>query len=165
MNHQNQRYFAELIGTFSLVFVGAGAVIANTLTGGAVGLLGIALAHGLILMAMIYALGNTSGAHFNPAVTLAMVFSQKMRAKTGLAYIVFQLIGSILAAMALYVVFQTTPMAGRVEAPSKGARVNDGNASATDSASTTSPPAARIFSLTSSQVVAFMAGMISTISG
>lgn len=109
MKPENQRYFAELIGTFALVFVGAGSVIADYLTGGAVGLLGIALAHGLILMAMIYALGNTSGAHFNPAVTTAFVFAGKMKPKTGAYYILFQLLGSLIAGFALLALFPFAP--------------------------------------------------------
>ncbi|HLD76238.1 MAG TPA: aquaporin, partial [Candidatus Norongarragalinales archaeon] len=59
-------YFAEFFATFALVFIGAGAVIMNTVTNGALGLLGIALAHGLVLMSMIYATGHISVARVNP---------------------------------------------------------------------------------------------------
>ena len=62
---------AEAIGTFALVFVGTGAMVVDATTGGAVGHVAIGLAFGLIIMVMIYAVGDVSGAHFNPAVTVA----------------------------------------------------------------------------------------------
>ena len=65
-----KKYIAEFIGTFSLVFCGTGAIIINEQTGGAVGHIGIAITFGLIITAMIYSFGNSSGAHFNPAVTI-----------------------------------------------------------------------------------------------
>ncbi len=111
MKPELQRYFAEMIGTFALVFIGAGSVVANALTGGGVGLVGIALAHGLVLMSMIYALGNVSGAHFNPAVTTAFVFARKLKLETGVAYVLFQLLGATLAGIALLAVFPSVPSA------------------------------------------------------
>ena len=65
-----RRYAAEAIGTFALVFAGTGAMIVDDVTGGVVGHVGIALVFGLVAMAMIQAVGDVSGAHFNPAVTL-----------------------------------------------------------------------------------------------
>ena len=62
--NNNQSYIAEAIGTFALVFIGGGAILSDALTG--MGLLGVALAHGLVLMCMIYVLGHISGGHFNP---------------------------------------------------------------------------------------------------
>jgi len=109
VDEQVQRYAAELIGTFALVFIGAGAVIANALTDGGLGILGIALAHGLVLLAMIYAVGNVSGAHINPAVTLAFVATRKLPLKTGIYYIIFQLIGASLAGLALLAAFPHVP--------------------------------------------------------
>lgn len=123
MKPETQRFVAEMIGTFALVFIGAGAVLANSFSGGMVGLLGIALAHGLVLMAMVYSLGNVSGAHFNPAVTLAFVFAEKMKLKTGLGYILFQLIGSVLAAVALLAVFPSTAIYEGLGAPALAAGV------------------------------------------
>ena len=70
-----KRYFLELFGTFALVFCGAGAIIMNDESGGAVTHIGVALSFGLIVMAMIYAIGERSGAHINPAVTLAFWLS------------------------------------------------------------------------------------------
>src|SRR4051812_32596525 len=66
-----QRALAELIGTFGLVFAGTGAIVIDAETGGAVGHIGVGLTFGLIVMTMIYATGHISGAHLNPAVTLA----------------------------------------------------------------------------------------------
>ena len=100
-----KKYIAEFFGTFGLVFIGAGAVLMNSLTGGALGLLGIAFAHGLVLMAMIYSLANISGAHFNPAVTIAMFVNKRINAKESIFYIVSQLVGSIVAAFFLKVLF------------------------------------------------------------
>ncbi len=65
------RYLAELIGTFALVFCGTGAVVVDEITGGIVGHPGIAVTFGLIVTAMVYSIGEVSGAHINPAVTIA----------------------------------------------------------------------------------------------
>lgn len=87
---------AELVGTFALIFVGAG-------TGalGIGGLVGVALAHGLVLLAFAYAYGHISGTHINPAVTVAVWAAGKMDAGKAFSYIVFQLTGGILGALAL----------------------------------------------------------------
>ena len=69
------KWLSELIGTFALVFCGTGAIIINQESGGAVTHVGIAITFGLIVMAMIYALGDISGAHLNPAVTIAFAIS------------------------------------------------------------------------------------------
>ena len=68
---------AEFWGTFALVFAGTGAIIINEVSGGTVTHVGIALTFGLIIMAMIYTLGDVSGAHFNPAVTVAFAFARR----------------------------------------------------------------------------------------
>jgi len=109
MRKDFQKYLAELIGTFALVFIGAGSVIVNAITGGELGLLGIALAHGLTLMAMVYVFGNISGTHINPAVTIAMVFARKMKAKEGLFYIISQLTGALIAGFGLFIIFPKAP--------------------------------------------------------
>ncbi len=62
---------AEFIGTFALVFVGCGAIMVDEISGGQLGHLGVATTFGLVIMVMIFATGHISGAHFNPAVTLA----------------------------------------------------------------------------------------------
>jgi len=96
---------AELVGTFALVFIGAGAVCANDWTAGKVGILGIALAHGLVLMAMIYAVGHISGTHINPAVTIAFMSQRRIEPVKGLFYILAQLSGAVLAGFFLRVIF------------------------------------------------------------
>ncbi len=93
-----REYLAELIGTFALVFYGSMSVsvfvqvLALNAPSGA--LVGIALAHGLTLMVMVYALGPISGCHINPAVTVAVVAQKKMGATDGVAYIIFQSLGA-----------------------------------------------------------------------
>ncbi len=92
---------AEVIGTFTLIFAGAGAIIADQATKGGVGLLGVALAHGLAIAVMVSALGAISGGHFNPAVTCGFLAARRMKVGPGAAYIVAQLIGATLGALAL----------------------------------------------------------------
>lgn len=99
-----KQYLAELLGTFLLVFVGAGTIVAYE-TFSTPNLLGVALAHGLALMVIVYTFAHISGAHVNPAVTLAMLATQKMKLKDGVLYIVSQLIGSVIAASALKLMF------------------------------------------------------------
>ena len=100
-----KKYLAELIATFGFVFLAAGSVLANDFTNGKLGVTGIALAHGLALMAMIYAVMNISGAHLNPAVTIAMFITKKIKAKEGVGYIIAQLIGSAVAGIFLLWIF------------------------------------------------------------
>src|SRR6266478_5352840 len=68
---------AEFVGTFALVFAGTGAIVINDVSGGVVSQVGIALSFGLIVLAMIYALGEISGAHLNPAVTIGFFAAQR----------------------------------------------------------------------------------------
>lgn len=100
-----KRAIAEFIGTFALVFIGAGAVLVNSLTGGAVGLVGIGLAHGMVLLAMIYSFASVSGAHFNPAVTIAMLAMRRISIADGAFYIVSQLLGAAAAAFLLVMLY------------------------------------------------------------
>ena len=74
MSQTGRACIAEAIGTFALCFIGAGSIVLNAQTGGAVGLIG--LAHGLILSVMISALGGVSGGHFNPAVTIGFLVTK-----------------------------------------------------------------------------------------
>ncbi len=104
-------YLAEFIGTFALVFIGAGAVAANS------GLVGIALAHGLVLMAMIFALGHVSGGHFNPAVTIAMLLNKEIKTEKAIGYIGSQLLGASFAGFLLLAFF---PAAGGLGVPALG---------------------------------------------
>jgi MIP family channel proteins len=96
---------AELIGTFTFVFIGAGSIITNALTNGALGTLGIALAHGLALSIIITVFAATSGGHINPAVTIGMLMTRRITPLLGLLYIVAQLVGATLAGLLLRAVF------------------------------------------------------------
>ena len=77
-----KRTLAEAFGTFALVFAGTGAIAVDALTGGGVSQVGIALCFGLVVMGMIYALGDVSGAHLNPAVTLGFLASRRLLARS-----------------------------------------------------------------------------------
>jgi aquaporin TIP len=92
---------AEFVGAFALTFVGAGAIIATR--GG--DLVAIAFAHGLAIAVMVTALGHISGGHFNPAVTIATMFTKKIGVELGLLYVIFQLLGSIFGAFLLVAAF------------------------------------------------------------
>lgn len=89
------KYAAELFGTFVLVFAGLGTAV---LAGSVVGNVGVALAFGLVLVAMVYTVGPISGAHLNPAVTLAVLLSRRIRGGQAAGYWVSQIIGAIIAA-------------------------------------------------------------------
>jgi aquaporin NIP len=91
---------AELIGTFALVFAGAGAIMVDAKTG-ALGHVGVAITFGLVIMAMIYAVGHVSGAHFNPAVSLAFALSRHFPWPRVAAYWAAQVAGALLAAILL----------------------------------------------------------------
>lgn len=94
-------FVAELVGTFTLVFVGAGAIILDTHTGGGVTLLGIAAAHGLALSVAVSITGPISGGHLNPAVTLAMLATKRIPGRKAGGYIVVQLLGATVAGVLL----------------------------------------------------------------
>ncbi|UKJ07641.1 MIP/aquaporin family protein [Solitalea lacus] len=107
-----RRYLAELIGTFCLVFCGTGAIIINELTQGAVTHAGIAITFGLIVAAMIYALGEISHAHINPAVTLSMAVSGHLQRKDVLPYISSQIVGALFASITLKALFAKSVLLG-----------------------------------------------------
>src|SRR3990172_3606978 len=96
---------AELVGTFALAFIGAGSICTDSLTSGGIGLLGIALAHAVVLSIMVSCCMYISGSHFNPAVTIAIWSLKKISGKTALRYILFQLLGGIIAAIFLIIIF------------------------------------------------------------
>ncbi len=106
------KYIAEGIGTFALVFTGCGSAIVNDTFGGALGLVGVSLVFGLIVMAMIYSIGNISGAHINPAVTLGLLFAGKLEQKFVIPYISSQVVGAITAAILLHIIFPNHPTLG-----------------------------------------------------
>ena len=112
-----RHFVAEFIGTFALVFVGGAAIMIAKDTNSPAGLLGIALAHGLILAVMVSALMRISG-HFNPAVTIGFVVTRRIEITMAGVYIVAQVIGAIVAAYALkatfpYTLFEATRGGGR----------------------------------------------------
>jgi MIP family channel proteins len=96
---------AELIGTFTLCFVGAGSIITDAHTGGAVGLLGIALAHGLALAVAVSATMNVSGGQINPAITIGAICAGKEKPAQGVANIIGQCLGGIIAGGLLVALF------------------------------------------------------------
>ena len=100
-----KRFMAELLGTFALVFAGTGAIIINHASNGAVTHAGIALTFGLVVLAMIYTLGDVSGAHLNPAVTLGFFAAGRLPARDVLPYVVAQSIGALLASGVLRALF------------------------------------------------------------
>ena len=89
---------AEFIGTFGLVFIGAGSIVVNEASG-ALGLLGVALAHAIVLSVMVTALMRISGAHFNPAVTFGLWLANKINAKDAGFYVLTQLVAAVVAAL------------------------------------------------------------------
>lgn len=101
-----KRYLAEMIGTFVLVFGGVGSAV---LAGDKIGHTGIALAFGLALLAMVYTIGPISGCHINPAVTLGALLTRKINGKDAAAYIVFQIVGAIIAAAIILTIAKGVP--------------------------------------------------------
>ena len=93
---QSTALIAEFIGTFTLIFIGAGAGAI-----GAGGLVGVAFAHGLVIVAFAYAYGHISGTHINPAVTIGLLVAKQIDAARAVAYIIVQLLGGIAGAFAL----------------------------------------------------------------
>ena len=105
-----KKYFAECLGTLVLVVFACGAAIVTgcgTPEGGMAAYLTTALAFGLVIVAMAYSIGNVSGCHINPAVSIAMLVSGKMNAKDFAGYVVAQFIGAILGAAILAYIFGT----------------------------------------------------------
>ncbi|HLJ93528.1 MAG TPA: MIP family channel protein [Gemmataceae bacterium] len=105
-------YFAEIFGTFALVFAGAGAIVINDVSGGAVTHGGIALTFGLVVLAMIYAVGEVSGAHLNPAVTLGFFLARRFPGRRVSAYITSQCIGASAASGLLHLLFPSDKTLG-----------------------------------------------------
>jgi aquaporin NIP len=107
-----KRVVAEIIGTFALVFCGTGAIVIDRQTGGGVTHIGVAMTFGLIVMAMIYGLGEISGAHLNPAVSIAFTLARRLPLKALGFYVASQLIGAFLASLSLRLLFPTDHLLG-----------------------------------------------------
>jgi aquaporin Z len=105
MTFAMKRLAAEMLGTFTLVFAGTGAIIIDDVSHGAVTHVGVALTFGLVVMAMIYAVGDVSGAHLNPAVTLGFVAARRFEMGPAVSYILSQCAGALLASALLRLLF------------------------------------------------------------
>src|SRR5690349_1037955 len=110
-----RRYLAEGIGTFVLVFAGCGSAV---LAGDKIGNVGVALAFGLSLLAMVYAIGPVSGCHLNPAVTLGMWLAAKLQSRHVAGYVISQLVGALVATTLLFTI--ANGMAGGYDAAATG---------------------------------------------
>lgn len=101
LRHHLPRYLGEFVGTFLIVFVATGVVVENAATGGVISHTGIAIATGLIVTAMIYSLGHLTGAHFNPAVSLAFAVGRHFPVRDLIPYWLAQLLAAVLASGAV----------------------------------------------------------------
>lgn len=107
-----KKLLAEFLGTFGLVFAGTGAIVIDQVTKGSVGHAGIALTFGLVVLAMIYAFGDVSGAHLNPAVTIAFAVARRFAWREVPGYAVSQVAGAVAASALLRVLFPTNGTLG-----------------------------------------------------
>ena len=111
---------AEAFGTFCLVFAGTGAIVVNETSGGAVTHAGVAITFGLVVLSMIYAIGDVSGCHLNPAVTLGFYAARRLDGRLVAPYIFSQCAGAILASAILKLLFPANAALGATE-PAGGA--------------------------------------------
>ena len=102
----SKKYAAEFVGTFVLVFIGCGSA---TLAGKYIGFVGIAFAFGLSVLAMVYAIGGISGCHINPAISISMLASGKMKPKDTVIYVIVQCVGAVIAAAIIYAIAVGNP--------------------------------------------------------
>lgn len=107
-----KRSIAETLGAFALTFTGCAAIIVNSIHEGSVGNVGISMVFGLIVMTMVVAIGETSGAHINPAVTTGFLLAGRMKTTDAVAYWIAQSIGAILAALSLRAMFSGQDVLG-----------------------------------------------------
>jgi aquaporin NIP len=104
-----RRAAAEGVAAFALVVAGCGAIVTDARYGHALGTVGVALVFGLIIMVMVYATGHLSGAHINPAVTIAFTITRHFPAREAVAYVAAQLAGAAVGALALLAVWTDKP--------------------------------------------------------
>ena len=107
-----KKYTTEFIATFAMLFCGTGAMIVNEITHGAISHVGVAISWGLIVMVMIYAFGEISGAHMNPAVTIAFAINKSFPWNKVLPYIISQVLGALTASLVLKFIFPTSTTLG-----------------------------------------------------
>ena len=110
-----KKYAAEAIGTFALVFAGPGAIVVNEVSHGAITHVGIALTFGLIVLVMIYTLGDISGAHINPAVTIGFWLSRRLSGRDVLPYVASQCAGALAASGVLRLLFLDNRLLGTTQ--------------------------------------------------
>ena len=115
-----RRAAAEGLAAFALVFAGCGAIVADVVYDGALGAVGVSLVFGLIIMVMVYATGHLSGAHINPAVTLAFTLTRHFPARDAAAYVGAQAAGAIAGALLLLAVWPDQPARLGATLPSVG---------------------------------------------
>lgn len=111
---------AEAFGTFALVFAGTGAIVINEMSGGAITHVGVAVTFGLIVLAMIYAIGDVSGCHLNPAVTMGFYVARRFEGRMVIPYLLSQSAGAILASITLRLMFPASITLGGTN-PADGA--------------------------------------------
>ena len=107
-----KKLVSEFTGTYFLVFCGTGAIVINQVSNGAVTHAGIAITFGLVVMCLIYALGDVSGAHFNPAVSIAFTFAGKFPVSNLFQYVAVQCMGAIAASYTLKIMFPENEFLG-----------------------------------------------------
>jgi len=115
-----RRAAAEGFAAFALVFAGCGAIVADAQYGGALGVVGVALVFGLVIMVMVYATGHLSGAHINPAVTVAFSLTRHFPAREAASYIAAQVLGAVAGALLLLAVWPDQPAELGATVPSVG---------------------------------------------
>jgi aquaporin NIP len=120
MNALWRRAAAEGLAAFALVFAGCGAIVADAHYDRALGTVGVSLVFGLVIMVMVYATGHLSGAHINPAVTIAFTLTRHFRARDAGAYVIAQLVGAAAAALVLLAVWPDEPADLGATVPSVG---------------------------------------------
>ncbi|HEX2087509.1 MAG TPA: MIP family channel protein [Solirubrobacteraceae bacterium] len=115
-----RRALAEGLAAFALVFAGCGAIVTDAVRDGALGAVGVALAFGLVIMVMVYATGHLSGAHINPAVTIAFTLTRHFPPRDALAYVAAQAAGATAAALVLLAAWTDQPASLGATVPSVG---------------------------------------------
>jgi aquaporin Z len=115
-----KKYVAEFIGTFALVFAGTGAIVINEASHGAITHVGIALTFGLVVLVMIYSVGDISGAHLNPAVTLGFWFSRRLAVREVVPYVASQCLGALAASGIMRVLFPENRLLGATQPAGSG---------------------------------------------